>query len=90
MSFYNRLEEQQSAEYGNRIRIKTDLRKYRFELIYRATESGFHRTVTTYSEDGKVKSVDSHEQSMVGEFNRENIENQFDHFIDEEWKNYVN
>lgn len=87
-NFYNRLDEQKSTEYGKRIRIDVDLRKYQFELIYRQTEQGFHRTITCF-QDNQIVKTDSHQQSMIGEFNRENIENQFDQFIDEGWTNYT-
>lgn len=87
--FYDRLDEQTSSEYGKRIKIDTDLNKHRFELIYRETEDDeAHRTVTCFDERGKVANRQSERQQISGEFNKENIESQFDHFISEEWHNY--
>jgi len=88
--FYDRLDEQTSSEYGQRIKIETDLNKHEFELVYRETEDGeFHRTVTCFDERGQVTNRKSEQQQMVGSFNKENIEGQFDHFISEEWQNYT-
>lgn len=90
MPFYDRLDVQKSENYGKRIKIQTDLRKYSFELVYRKQETGYHRTVTAYDLDGNIINVDSHQQQMIGEFSEENVKNQFDQFISEGWQNYVN
>lgn len=89
-NFYNRLDEQESVEYGDRIRIETDLRKYKFELVYRkVSDNEFQRSITVYDRNGIIQNTDTQRQQMVGSFSRDTIENQFDHFISEEWQNYV-
>jgi len=88
-NFYNTLKTQTSKQYGNRIQITADMQKYTFELIYRETDEGFHRTVTCFNNTNQIMKTKTTSQGMVGEFNQENIENQFDHFISEEWTSHT-